>query len=240
MDRPLKERLTGASILVLIAVLFIPELLSGPAKRAPARMDAPPQAAPADTAATMRTYTVDLNHPPSEASAVAASMANPDSAPAGAASAARVAQTPVPASAAPLEAPAAHPAARILPAEASNPQALHGGADMAGAARDAPPEPVAHEHAVEAQAPAARMPAKDTFAPIGSKGGWSIQLGSFNNRSNAEKLVRTMRTKGIRVYISSQEGKHRVRAGPFPDRATAERMGARLKSQGQAVTIIAP
>jgi DedD protein len=90
-------------------------------------------------------------------------------------------------------------------------------------------------------AAAANAPAgKNTFAPIAAKGGWSIQLGSFGNRANADKLVRKLRAKGIRVYVSSQSGKHRVRAGPFPDRATAERIGVRLKSQVQSVTIVAP
>ncbi len=80
----------------------------------------------------------------------------------------------------------------------------------------------------------------NSFAPIGAKGGWSVQLGSFSSAANAGKLARNLRGKAIRVYVSSQGGKHRVRAGPFPDRAAAERAAAQLKSQGQAVSIIAP
>jgi DedD protein len=80
----------------------------------------------------------------------------------------------------------------------------------------------------------------NSFAPIGAKGGWSIQLGSFASAANADKLARTLRGKGIRVYVSSQGGKHRVRAGPFPDRTAADRAAAKLKSQGQSVSIIAP
>ena len=222
MDRPLKERLTGASILVLIAVLVIPELLSGPAKRARAQAAAPLLDVSTNAAATVRTYTVDLNHPPSEASAVAASSA--DAAAAGAAHeapASTAAATRAPAPAATLETAVARPQIQAVPVSPTSP---------------APAAPVARD---EAHATAHPPPA-DTFAPIGAKGGWSIQMGSFGNRANADKLVRNLRSKGIRVYVSSQGGKHRVRAGPFPDRATAERIGARLKSQGQSFTVVAP
>ena len=59
-------------------------------------------------------------------------------------------------------------------------------------------------------------------------------------KGQPDKLARVLRGKNIRVYVSRAAGKHRVRAGPFPDRASAERVAARLKSQGQSVSIIAP
>jgi cell division septation protein DedD len=65
-------------------------------------------------------------------------------------------------------------------------------------------------------------------------------LGSFASAANADKLARTLRGKGIRVYVSAQGGKHRVRAGPFPDRPAADRAATKLKAQGQSVSIIAP
>ena len=37
MDRRVKERLIGATILVVLIVLIVPELLSGPKRRAPPR-----------------------------------------------------------------------------------------------------------------------------------------------------------------------------------------------------------
>jgi len=54
MDRRVKERLIGATILVALIVLLVPEFLSGPKpKRAPA-------AGPVDTAEPVRNVTVDL------------------------------------------------------------------------------------------------------------------------------------------------------------------------------------
>ena len=69
MDRRLKERLVGAAILVLIAVLFVPELLSGPPRPVAARPAEIPNQVPTSTAAAVRTYTVDLSNPGSASAA---------------------------------------------------------------------------------------------------------------------------------------------------------------------------
>jgi len=55
MDRRVKERLIGASILVAIAVLVVPELLSGPTTTGPV-----PLSLPAGAPEPIRTVTVDL------------------------------------------------------------------------------------------------------------------------------------------------------------------------------------
>lgn len=54
MDRRVKERLIGATILVVLVVLLVPEFLSGPHRDV-----APP---PPASAASVRTYTVDVAH----------------------------------------------------------------------------------------------------------------------------------------------------------------------------------
>jgi DedD protein len=55
MDRRVKERLVGASILVVLVVLIVPELLSGPKRAVIA-----PQATPANPDQPMRSVTIDL------------------------------------------------------------------------------------------------------------------------------------------------------------------------------------
>jgi DedD protein len=60
MERRAKERLIGAAILVTLAVIVVPELLSGPKPDA-ARSDAPAQLpTPAGAASPVRNVTVDL------------------------------------------------------------------------------------------------------------------------------------------------------------------------------------
>lgn len=76
MDRRVKERLIGATILVGLVVLFVPEFLAGP--------HAPVVPVEARPGASARTYTVDIDHiataPPApavQAPAAAAQLAEP-------------------------------------------------------------------------------------------------------------------------------------------------------------------
>ena len=65
-----------------------------------------------------------------------------------------------------------------------------------------------------------------------STGMWAVQLGSFSNKENAEKLAADLRRQGYTAFVSQhQTGSgvlHRVRIGPQKDRAGAEQMAARL------------
>ena len=69
MDRRVKERLIGASILVAIVVLVVPELLSGP------KSGAPPAVPNAITPEPIRNVTVDLST--SKVPATSATTRNP-------------------------------------------------------------------------------------------------------------------------------------------------------------------
>jgi DedD protein len=75
MDRRLKERLVGAAILVILAVLLIPEFLSGPAQQRAGPVDEPAAATVTGAAGTIRTYRVDLDQPAS--GGMVATDANP-------------------------------------------------------------------------------------------------------------------------------------------------------------------
>jgi DedD protein len=79
MDRRVKERLVGASILVALIVLVVPELLSGPT---PSPVAARP---PASTPEPVRNVTVDLapSKTPTPAAESAASNARPPEVPGG-------------------------------------------------------------------------------------------------------------------------------------------------------------
>ena len=71
-----------------------------------------------------------------------------------------------------------------------------------------------------------------------------MQFGSFENKANADKLVRELNGKGYAVYVlPSGEGsapRYRVRMGPLADRDIAERTIAKLKANGMAATIVSP
>jgi DedD protein len=117
----------------------------------------------------------------------------------------------------------------------------------------APPPEQAHASAPEetpATAPAASVtepepvaeapPEPAAAAP--STSGWSVQLGSFSNEQNAERLARDLRKRGYKAYVSPHESngqkRMRVRVGPEQNRARAEQLAKRLKRDGLAGTVV--
>ncbi|MBT8082085.1 MAG: SPOR domain-containing protein [Gammaproteobacteria bacterium] len=116
---------------------------------------------------------------------------------------------------------------------------------------DAPPaepaaEPAPTEQSERAEAEIIRMPEPEsTSMPSTSKvptaatsttGMWAVQLGSFSNKANAEKLVADLRKQQYLAFLSQVQAErgtlHRVRIGPQKDRAGAEAMAARLAKAG--------
>jgi DedD protein len=119
-----------------------------------------------------------------------------------------------------------------------------------------PPEEVLDEPAEEATqpptptppqtvAPAAAENARPTTrapAPGESDPGWAVQLGSFSNAANAERLAAELRDHGYKAFVSRFESagqpRLRVRVGPEQDRARAEQLAARLRREGRQATVV--
>jgi len=221
MERSVKERVVGATILVVLLVLIVPELLSGPKSAAPAKAPALPAS---ESTEPMRNVTVDLATRKATAadldaaSATGSAAGDVDAASAAAASAA--AGTGSPAS------PAPGPTApTITTLKAQQPS-------------DAPP--------VENEPPSPRssMPAKNLPSHEAARGGWGVQLGSFASRVNADNLVRQLKGREAPAYVLSSgkgtELRFKVRVGPVADRAAAERLRLKLAKDGHAGTLVAP
>jgi len=219
MDRRVKERLIGASILVALIVLVVPELLSGPK---PAALSAPrPPTAPEPT----RNVTVDLatsKAPANSEVEPAGTQGSPASL--GQSSSVSAAEGADPAPATPVAAPpvAAPPVAAAPPVVAA-PAAT-------SPSTAAPARPAAVETAV--------------FSPISSRAAWAVQLGSFANRANAENLSHQLKGQGFPVYVlpggSGASVRYRVRVGPLANRDSAQRTAAKLKSIGHDSSLVAP
>jgi len=215
MDRRVKERLIGASILVALVVLVVPELLSGP-KPNIATAPSLPAAAPEP----VRNVTVDLTTSKAPETA--------DNEPA------------TPQSASSAEASAANSAAAETPA-APNPA-------PSGAAVSVP-APTSTGPAKSLAKPAAARPALVESAvhsptSAGHGGSWSVQLGSFASRANADNLTRQVKGQGFSAFVltggSGTSVRYRVRVGPLADRESAERMAAKLKSVGHVGSVVSP
>jgi len=68
-----------------------------------------------------------------------------------------------------------------------------------------------------------------------ASGGYAVQIGAFQDKRRAEALLRTLRSRGYRAYVTSagarKGGWHRVRVGEFETRAQANAIVGQLHSR---------
>lgn len=83
---------------------------------------------------------------------------------------------------------------------------------------------------------------KTTPPATSTTGMWAVQLGSFSNKENAEKLAADLRKQGYAAFLSqlaTDSGQlHRVRIGPQKDRESAEAMASRLLIVGHKGQVV--
>lgn len=265
MDRRVKERLVGATILMVLIVLIVPELLSGPK----ARVTPVPPSSSAGPVEAVRNVTVDLaTSKATQAENTPAENALADSAAASAASlsaeSATVTGAPHSGDAAsstaasgdatdPGTAPTAEPATGEAAAGAPVPSRTNhapGSPTIATLkaqqpARSAEPE-LESEPSIPRSAAKASNPGNgnETAPTSVSNHHWAVQLGSFASRANAEKLVRQRKPHDAAIYMSPSgkgaSARYRVRIGPLADRDAAERVVAKLKKEGQPASLVPP
>lgn len=239
MENRLKERLTGAAILVALIVLIVPEIFRG--------QSAPPGVAHAPAAqqgAPARSFTIDLNAaatqapsprtgpapaasaPPASVPAALAPAALPPAASAPAASHAADAsqETPVP----------APPAAAAIRAPVARGSSLgHNAATRHAAASR-------HVGTTAGSAAASRHVATTAHSAASGAAGWSVQLGLFSKAENAARLARTAHGKGFAVRVSrSPHGLYRVALAGL-DHAQALRASRRLHAAGLPAAVQGP
>ena len=215
MDRALKERIIGAAVLVVFVVLVVPVFLDGPPESGEIvseRVPLPGQAAEGET----RTVVLerDRDEPvPAAAAAPAAEAQERRSAPAQTA-----ASVQPEAKSQPEARPEPKPETRQEPVTAPDPDSGSG--------------PAPAEKATEQTAAAAESPT----------GMWAVQLGSFGNQQNAERLAADLRKQGFAAFLSqlsTESGQlHRVRIGPQKDRESAEAMAAELAKGGHKGQVV--
>lgn len=198
MDRALKERITGAVVLVLFMVLVVPVFLDGP----PGDDEIVTERVPLPGQADQETRTVVLDRDrETPVPAAARGGADADSADAGEAAASPVTERPAP--------------EPVLPP---------------------PVEPA------PTQSDAAQPPARTVTTAGSVTGMWAVQLGSFGDKANAERLAADLRKQGFAAFLSqlaTDGGElHRVRIGPQKDRQSAEAMAERLAAAGHKGQVV--
>ena len=100
----------------------------------------------------------------------------------------------------------------------------------------APPPLVTPPPLAPAPSPVLRSPTAST--------GWTVQLGSFASKANAESLMRQLKSEGFNVYLSpvgnAAAQRYRVRLGPIADRGSAAGIMAKLQAHRHASTLVPP
>ncbi len=224
------------------AIILIPEMLSGPDSTEDVETAA---RAPSETG--LKTYSIDLNNPPGEAAqSIPDERAPPPE---------QAAPSPQPTQVAAAEPPAATP----IPArdDESNPERVaesaptqgspQASADVARSA-SATSAPVREPERAPSRTPA--PPAQESTArPLASSPsvptsrGWAVQLGSFSSLASAERLAGEYRANHGNVFVmpvkSGATTLYRVRIGPMRDRAEAEQMLRKVRTQVSGAAVVA-
>jgi DedD protein len=238
-----KERLTGAIILVALMVLLVPELLTGPLRSAPRAA----ALSPAGSEAPLRSYTIELADEARTRSAAQASgprQPAPLSPTAQADNAAPEAPGRSGAGDAGGDASTTGVTSAAAATSAVTTPSSSGGAS-AGASTPTPSGPagtsarVARANSARASGAAPTPGGRENGA--GASGAWVVQLGSFATRANAEHLAQQVRSQGFEVSVSqSPSGRHlfRVRVGAAHDRAGALALAQKLRGLGHRGTVL--
>ena len=218
MDEQVKARLIGATVLVVAAVLLVPELLSGPKREA--------DEAAVDATKGTRTVTIDLGG----AVASGARVPPAEPAPAPARETSRLTPVEVPGENVRRDDAAAE---EMPPVERSKP-----------AATVASSEPIAPPKSAAPPVTAKPPDTAPTQTKASSAGGWAVQVGAFGSAESARKLVGDLKKDGLTAYVAplNRNGKtlHRVRVGPAASRAEADKLAVRIKGRGLPASVVAP
>ncbi|MFC4314668.1 SPOR domain-containing protein [Steroidobacter flavus] len=252
MERPVKERLIGAAVLMAAAIILIPEMLSGPS-----RESAEKQAQTADNGggsgeAAIKTYTIDLNkapgsQPPTPVEQTDNRAPPPEEAPPPETSAPeQAAQPPAATQVSPepkAPTPAEQPETPKPEPRSESPRQV--AAQPARA--EAPPKPEPKpESRPESPKPEPRAVASAPSAPksaVPTGKGWAVQLASYASEATAERVMNEWRGKGQSAFVMpvTTGGKtlYRVRIGPTKDRASADAVLKVVKASIPSAAVVA-
>ena len=209
MDSSLKQRLIGAAVLALIAIVFLPMLLQGPDVKEPDAAEVP-LAAPAAPDGQFETRELPLAAPGAVPPGGVLGM---DTAPP-----------------APVAAPDAEPADGTPPPVEGDP-ATPVVVDPAPTPATAPVATVPAPTPAPTPAPVPE-PVKPVAPASVAAGNYALNIGTFANLDNASALVARLRAAKLPVISETVRVKGapalRVRVGPYVERAAAE--AARLRA----------
>lgn len=213
MDHSVKQRLLGAAVLIALAIIFVPMLLTGPGTKRTsetANLQAPPTP---DRKFQERTLSLDL--PPADTTSGQPSASNT--------------AAPDPNRIATIDtatAPRSQPTLAIdEPAISSSSPTATTSATTTTATSSPTPTPVT-------PTATAAAPSNSDLPGTAANGSFFVHLGDYGAQKNAIDLAATLKKSGFAAFTQASTfgGKPtlRVRVGPFADRAAAEATRLRI------------
>jgi DedD protein len=216
MDQSLQARLIGAIVLVALAVLLIPELLSG-------RKTIEPAVGEVAAGKGLRSFTIELGTPAGQTSVPA---------------------SPAPAAPAPATRPPVAPANEAGTAnESPRTDAAVESSEFAAATRPTPSPPAEPTAGTQASPESVARPMPEAPSVPSKPGGLLVQVGAFASADAARRLVDELSAAGFEAHLApvTRSGRtlHRVRVGPVAGRPAADELAARLKGRGLPAAVVA-
>ena len=226
MDRSLKERVIGASVLVGLAVWLIPWVLDGPLPDAETGTVWTPSA---ERSAPVRTQTIRLEG--QQAAPAPVTETDIPGAPESQGSDASAGDLP--------EITAAvQPDTSATPSMRSTAEVLLDASNGSAATVAAgSPRPVASEPDAPTSAGT-----PSTAEPTATASGWVVQVGSFGDEENARRQADRLEDAGYtaRLYPVRSGGRlmYRVRVGPESSREGADEIASSLRDEGFVAQVV--
>jgi len=115
----------------------------------------------------------------------------------------------------------------------------------APAAAPAPPVPAAPAPAVVALPPIAGKAAAPASSGVPSASAWTIQVGAYKTRRQADDTRRHLAASGLDAYVASVapkagQARFRVRVGAYRTREEAAAAAARIRAERSLTTFVTP
>ena len=105
------------------------------------------------------------------------------------------------------------------------------------------PKPATDSKSRSGTSAPAGHPATDASPTPSPAAGWTVQVGAFGNRQQADSLQQDLRRAGFDAYMSplgtpDGQTRFRVRVGTFADRSVAQRAADRLRAERSLPTFV--
>jgi len=239
MERRLKERLIGAAVLALAAVIFIPMILDNTSRRDSAITETNIPKRP-DEDFSSRVVPMQKHTPEQPADAAKQPAETPP----------QEAKTEAaPSQETKSAAAASTPAQQKAPAQSEVPAKPKASSTTAQTVQDES-RPAPTGNSSTASTPTIKsgsaVPVEEKSAAAPAQRGlpeWVVQIGSFSNKANAERLIKKLRDGNYHAFVetATQDARtvYRVRVGPELRRSRAEslkeKLTKELKMQGMLV-----